>query len=237
MTNKITGIAASNGVAIAKAYKLVDPDLSFETRTIDDTQGEKDRIRAAFLSSKADLEKIRTKAEESMGADEAEVFTAHIMVTEDPELLSNINDKIDSDKTNAEAALVAVTDMFIGMFESMADDNPYMAERAADIRDVTKRVLSHLLGKELPNPALINEEVVIIAQDMTPSDTAQLDRRYVKGFITNVGGRTAHAAIMARTLEIPAIVGSEVATKEIADGDTVVLDGLDGLALVNPTAD
>ena len=84
--------------------------------------------------------------------------------------MSNINDKIDSDKTNAEAALVAVTDMFIGMFESMADDNPYMAERAADIRDVTKRVLSHLLGKELPNPALINEEVVIIAQDMTPSD-------------------------------------------------------------------
>lgn len=237
MTNKITGIAASNGVAIAKAYKLVDPDLSFETRTIDDTQGEKDRIKAAFLSSKADLEKIRAKAEESMGADEAEVFTAHIMVTEDPELLGNINDKIDSDKTNAEAALKAVTDMFIGMFEGMADDNPYMAERAADIRDVTKRVLSHLLDKELPNPALINEEVVIVAQDMTPSDTAQLDRRYVKGFITNVGGRTAHAAIMARTLEIPAVVGSEVATKEINEGDTVILDGLDGVALVNPTED
>ncbi|WEA53464.1 phosphoenolpyruvate--protein phosphotransferase [Weissella paramesenteroides] len=237
MTNKITGIAASNGVAIAKAYKLVDPDLSFETRTIDDTQGEKDRIKAAFLSSKTDLEKIRAKAEESMGADEAEVFTAHIMVTEDPELLGNINDKIDSDKTNAEAALKAVTDMFIGMFEGMADDNPYMAERAADIRDVTKRVLSHLLDKELPNPALINEEVVIVAQDMTPSDTAQLDRRYVKGFITNVGGRTAHAAIMARTLEIPAVVGSEVATKEINEGDTVILDGLDGVALVNPTED
>ena len=127
--------------------------------------------------------------------------------------------------------------MFIGMFEGMADDNPYMAERAADIRDVTKRVLSHLLDKELPNPALINEEVVIVAQDMTPSDTAQLDRRYVKGFITNVGGRTAHAAIMARTLEIPAIVGSEVATKEINEGDTVILDGLDGVALVNPTED
>lgn len=116
-----------------------------------------------------------------MGKEEAEVFTAHIMVLEDPELLGGITGKIDSDSVNAEAALKETTDMYIGMFEAMADDNPYMAERAADIRDVTKRVLSHLLGKELPNPALIKEEVVIVAKDMTPSDTAQLDRQYVKG--------------------------------------------------------
>lgn len=202
MAKEIKGIAASNGVAIAKAYKLVDPDLSFDTRTVDDVQAEKDRVAAAFLASKTDLEQIRDKAATSMGKEEAEVFTAHIMVLEDPELLGGITGKIDSDSVNAEAALKETTDMYIGMFEAMADDNPYMAERAADIRDVTKRVLSHLLGKELPNPALIKEEVVIVAKDMTPSDTAQLDRQYVKGFITNVGGRTAHAAIMARTLEI-----------------------------------
>ena len=235
MAKEIKGIAASNGVAIAKAYKLVDPDLSFDTRTVDDVQAEKYRVAAAFLASKTDLEQIRDKAATSMGAEEAEVFTAHIMVLEDPELLGGISAKIDSDSVNAEAALKETTDMYIGMFEAMADDNPYMAERAADIRDVTKRVLSHLLGKELPNPALIKEEVVIVAKDMTPSDTAQLDRQYVKGFITNVGGRTAHAAIMARTLEIPAIVGSQVATDEIQEGDMVILDGLDGVAIVDPS--
>jgi len=235
MAKEITGIAASNGVAIAKAYKLVDPDLSFETRNVEDVQAEKARVEAAFLASKADLEKIRDKAAESMGAEEAEVFTAHIMVLEDPEMMGGITGKIDSDKVNAESALKETTDMYIGMFEAMADDNPYMAERAADIRDVTKRVMSHLLGKELPNPALIQEEVVIVAKDMTPSDTAQLDRKFVKGFITNVGGRTAHAAIMARTLEIPAVVGSQVATDEISDGQLVILDGLDGVAIVEPT--
>lgn len=235
MANEIKGIAASNGVAIAKAYKLVDPDLSFEQRTIGDVEAEKGRLRAAFDASKKDLEQIRDKATASMGEAEAEVFTAHIMVLEDPELLGGIEGQIASEQINAEVALKATTDMYIGMFEGMADDNPYMAERAADIRDVTKRIMSHLLGKQLPNPALINEEVIIVANDMTPSDTAQLDRRFVKGFITNIGGRTAHAAIMARTLEIPAIVGSEVATEQIADGQAMILDGLDGLAIIEPS--
>ncbi|TYC47949.1 phosphoenolpyruvate--protein phosphotransferase [Weissella muntiaci] len=235
MANEIKGIAASNGVAIAKAYKLVDPDLSFEQRTIGDVEAEKGRLRAAFDASKKDLEQIRDKATASMGEAEAEVFTAHIMVLEDPELLGGIEGQIASEQVNAEVALKATTDMYIGMFEGMADDNPYMAERAADIRDVTKRIMSHLLGKQLPNPALINEEVIIVANDMTPSDTAQLDRRFVKGFITNIGGRTAHAAIMARTLEIPAIVGSEVATEQIADGQAMILDGLDGLAIIEPS--
>src|SRR5699024_9452198 len=123
------------------------------------------------------------------------------------ELFGQINDKIKNDKVNAEAALKSVTDMFIQMFEAM-EDNAYMQERAGDIRDVTKRVMGHLLGVSIPNPALINEEVVIVAHDLTPSDTAQLDRNFVKGFITDIGGRTSHSAIMSRTLEIPAVVGS-----------------------------
>lgn len=236
MAQVIKGIAASNGVAIAKAYKLVDPDLSFEQVTIDDVQAEKGRLEAAFSVSKTDLEQIRDKASQNMGAEEAEVFTAHIMVLEDPELIGGINNKIDSDHVNAESALKSVTDMYIDMFEGMADENPYMAERAADIRDVTKRTLAHLLGKQLPNPALIKDEVIIIAKDMTPSDTAQLDRKFVKGFITDLGGRTAHAAIMARTLEIPAVVGSATATQNINDGDVIILNGLDGTAVINPEA-
>ena len=234
MAQVIKGIAASNGVAIAKAYKLVDPDLSFEQVTIDDVQSEKGRLEAAFSVSKTDLEQIRDKASQNMGAEEAEVFTAHIMVLEDPELIGGINNVIETEHVNAESALKSVTDMYIDMFEGMADDNPYMAERAADIRDVTKRALAHLLGKKLPNPALIQDEVVIVTKDMTPSDTAQLDRKFVKGFITDLGGRTAHAAIMARTLEIPAVVGSATSTQDINDGDILILNGLDGTAVVNP---
>ncbi|RRG17520.1 phosphoenolpyruvate--protein phosphotransferase [Weissella viridescens] len=237
MAKQINGIAASNGVAIAKAYKLITPDLSFDKRTIDDVQVEKSRLQAAFLASKADLEKIRDKAAASMGDEAAEVFTAHIMVLEDPEFTGGIEQAIETDTVNAEAALQQVADMYIALFEGMADTNAYMAERAADIRDVTKRILSHLLDKRLPNPALIDEEVIIVAHDMTPSDTAQLDRRYVKGFVTDVGGRTAHAAIMARTLEIPAVVGTETATESINEGDTLVLDGMDGVVIQDPSDD
>lgn len=134
-----------------------------------------------------------------------------MLVLSDPELLNPIKDKIKSDSVNAEFALKETADMFVTMFESM--DNEYMKERAADIRDVTKRVTGHLLGVEIPNPSLISEEVIIVAEDLTPSDTAQLNRNFVKGFTTDIGGRTSHSAIMARSLEIPAVVGTKAATK------------------------
>lgn len=233
MTTKISGIAASNGVAIAKAYKLVDPDLSFEKVSIDDIDAEKGRLEAAFDASKEDLTKIKAKAVENLGADEAEVFEAHLTILSDPELVGGIQQQIESDKVNAETALTNVTDSYIAMFEAMTD-NAYMQERAADIRDITKRVLSHLLNVTLPNPALIDEEVVIIAKDLTPSDTAQLDRKFVKGFVTDLGGRTSHSSIMARTLEIPAVVGTEVATSDINEDELVIVDGLHGVAVVAP---
>jgi phosphotransferase system enzyme I (PtsI) len=122
------------------------------------------------------------------------------------------------------------------MFEAMTD-NPYMQERAADVRDVTKRIMAHLLGVTLPNPALINEEVIIVAHDLTPSDTAQLNKKYVKAFVTDIGGRTAHSAIMARTLEIPAIVGTDTVTKDIKEGQKVIVDGNTGDIVVDPTTD
>ncbi|GKS80524.1 phosphoenolpyruvate-protein phosphotransferase [Ligilactobacillus pabuli] len=234
MTKMLKGIAASDGIAAAKAYMLVQPDLSFSETAIDDPEAEISRLNAAVDASKKDLEVIKAKAAENLGEEEAQVFEAHLTILSDPEMLGQISDKIKNDKVNAEAAVKSVTDMFIGMFEAMTD-NAYMQERAGDVRDVTKRLLSHLLGVTLPSPALIDEEVVIVAHDLTPSDTAQLDRRYVKGFITDIGGRTSHSAIMSRTLEIPAIVGSGNATAEIKADQTVIIDGINGDALVDPS--
>ena len=234
MTKMLKGIAASDGIPAAKAYMLVQPDLSFSETSIDDPEAEIKRLDDAVEASKSELELIKQKATENLGEEEAQVFEAHLTILADPELLGQIKDKIKNDKVNAEAALKSVTDMFIEMFEAMTD-NAYMQERAGDIRDVTKRIMSHLLGVTLPNPALIQEEVVIVAHDLTPSDTAQLDRNYVKGFITDIGGRTSHSAIMSRTLEIPAVVGSGSATTDIQEGEMVIIDGINGDALVDPT--
>lgn len=229
----LQGIAASNGIAIAKAYKLVEPDFSFEKTTIDAPAEEIARFQSALQTAKAELEKIRDHAGTALGADKAAIFDAHLLVLSDPELISPIEDKIKTENVNAEHALKETADMFINMFESM--DNEYMKERAADIRDVTKRVLAHLLGIQIPNPSMIAEEVVIVAEDLTPSDTAQLNRQFVKGFTTNIGGRTSHSAIMARSMEIPAVVGTKAATEEISNGDIVVVDGLKGEVHFNPT--
>ncbi|MBL4952326.1 phosphoenolpyruvate--protein phosphotransferase [Neobacillus sp. YIM B02564] len=231
----LKGIAASNGIAIAKAYLLVEPDLSFEKQTVDDGNAEVERFRTALEKSKEELKLIQSHAAEKLGADKAAIFEAHLLVLSDPELTGPIEEKITGEKTNAEAALKETADMFVSMFEQM--DNDYMKERAADIRDVTKRVLSHLLGVQIPNPSMISEEVVVIANDLTPSDTAQLNRQFVKGFATDIGGRTSHSAIMARSLEIPAVVGTKTATAEIKNGDLVIVDGLKGEVHINPAAD
>jgi phosphoenolpyruvate-protein phosphotransferase (PTS system enzyme I) len=229
----LSGIAASNGIAIAKAYRLVEPDFSFDKKTVDSPETEVARFQDALNTAKGELEQIRERAEKDLGADKAAIFEAHLLVLSDPELISPIEDKIKTEKVNAELALKETADMFVSMFESM--DNEYMKERAADIRDVTKRVLAHLLGIQIPNPSMIQEEVIIVAEDLTPSDTAQLNRNFVLGFTTDIGGRTSHSAIMARSMEIPAVVGTKTATAEITNGDIVVIDGLKGEVHINPT--
>lgn len=229
----LQGIAASSGIAIAKAYRLVEPDLSFEKTSVENVENEISRFQEALSKAKSELEAIREKANKELGADKAAIFEAHLLVLSDPELIAPIEDKIKTDLVNAEFALKETTDMFITMFESM--DNEYMQERAADIRDVTKRVMSHLLGVHLVNPSMISEEVIVVAEDLTPSDTAQLNRQFVKGFTTDIGGRTSHSAIMARSLEIPAVVGTKKATEEINNGDLVIVDGLKGEIHINPT--
>jgi phosphotransferase system enzyme I (PtsI) len=231
--NFLTGIAASSGIAIAKAYRLVEPDLSFGKTNVEDIQKEISRFQTAISKAKQELEEIRDRAQNELGADKAAIFEAHLLVLSDPELLNPIEEQIKTEKVNAEFALSNTADMFITLFEQM--DNEYMKERAADIRDVTKRVLSHLLGAEIVNLSMISEEVIIVAEDLTPSDTAQLNRKYVKAFTTNIGGRTSHSAIMARSMEIPAVVGTKTATTEIQNGDVIIVDGLKGEVHINPS--
>ena len=235
MSNYINGIAASDGVAIAKAYLLVEPDLSFDSEKVTDVDAEIAKFNHAIETSKVELTKIRNNAEENLGADKAAIFDAHLLVLDDPELIQPIEEKIKNEQVNAPTALSDVTGQFITIFESM--DNEYMKERAADIRDVSKRVLAHILGVELPNPSMIDESVVIIGNDLTPSDTAQLNKEFVQGFVTNIGGRTSHSAIMSRSLEIAAVVGTKSITQEVKQGDMIIVDGLTGEVIIDPTED
>lgn len=234
MSKTLKGIAASDGIAVAPAYLLVEPDLSFSKTSVSDVDAEVARFKKVVEESTKELEKVRDKAKESLGAEEAQVFDAHLLFLSDPEFTGAIETEIKDQKINAEAALDETAQKFITIFEGMTD-NAYMQERAADVRDVSKRLMAHLLGKKLPDPAAIDHEVVVVAYDLTPSDTAQLNKKYVKGFVTDVGGRTAHSAIMARSLEIPAVVGTESITKDVKDGDMLIADGLDGDAIIDPT--
>ena len=233
MKPTLHGIAASDGIAIAKVYTLTEPDLSFKKISVEDTDNEISRLEKALEVSTKEIELIKETALKNLG-EEAQVFEAHLMVLSDPELVGQVKDAITSQKVNAEHALKEVSDMFISIFAGM-EDNPYMQERAADIRDVSKRILANLLGVKIPSPATIKDEVVVVAGDLTPSDTAQLNRQYVKAFVTDIGGRTSHSAIMARSLEIPAIVGTKEITSLAKDGDLIIIDGLSGEVFLNPS--
>ncbi|MEY8351383.1 phosphoenolpyruvate--protein phosphotransferase [Bacillus cereus] len=231
----IKGIAASPGIAIAKVFRLENPELIVEKIAVTNTDQEVERFEQAIETSKSELEGIKEHARKELGEDKAEIFAAHLLVLRDPELINPIKDKIKHEQVNAEFALNEVATMFVNLFETM--ENEYMKERATDIRDVTKRVLSHLLGVTIANPSMISEEVVIVAEDLTPSDTAQLNRKYVKGFTTDIGGRTSHSAIMACSMEIPAVVGTKRITNDIENGVLIIVDGLEGKVIVNPTED
>ena len=236
MKPTLQGIAASDGIAIAKVYTLTEPDLSFTKISVEDTDNEISRLEKALEVSTKEIELIKETALKNLGEEEAQVFEAHLMVLSDPELVGQVKDAVTSQKVNAEHALKEVSDMFISIFAGM-EDNPYMQERAADIRDVSKRILANLLGVKIPSPATIKDEVVVVAGDLTPSDTAQLNRQYVKAFVTDIGGRTSHSAIMARSLEIPAIVGTKEITSLAKDGDLIIIDGLSGDVFLNPSED
>ncbi|WP_391119555.1 phosphoenolpyruvate--protein phosphotransferase [Psychrobacillus sp. L3] len=235
MNDRIIGIAASSGVAIGKAFLLVEPNLKVVKKTISNSQDEISRFHFALTQAEQELQAIRTHAANVIGEENAAIFDAHLLVLNDPELLSSVENKIKAEEINAEAALQETADTLIEMFRQL--DNEYMRERAADISDVTKRVIAKLLGVNIPNIAMIDEEVIIISEDLAPSETAQLNRKFAKGFTTDMGGRTSHSAIMARTLEIPAVVGTSKVTSTIKNGDLIIVDGDNGEILINPSTE
>ena len=232
MSRNINGVKASAGIAIGRALLLGSSAFQIPTEEIGDTAGELDRLQTALDQAKADLREICARVAVEMGEEQADIFRAHLLVLEDPEMIGMVQQKIADERANAERAMHEVAQDFIRLFEQM--ENEYMKERAADIRDVSNRVLSHLLGRPFLSLGELSEEVIIVAHDLTPSDTAQLDRRYVKGFVTDIGGRTSHSAIMARTLEIPAVVGTQQATSLIQASATVIVDGDEGVVICDP---
>ncbi len=228
----LKGIAASNGVVVAKIYKLEHPTFEIKRVSADSTE-ELKKFDRALEKTREDIARIQKAAVGRLSDDELAIFDAHMMVANDPELLDQVKGIVNSEKVNVEFAVDQVAGTFIGMFEAMDDD--YFRERAADIKDVTYRIKCHILDVLIPDLSLIDEECVIVAKDLTPSDTAQLNKKYAKGFATEIGGRTSHSAIMARSLEIPAVVGCTGIMNAVNHGDTIAMDAIAGEIIVNPT--
>lgn len=226
------GIAASKGYAIGKVFLQEHEEIIITDAKINDIEAEKIILQNALNASKEQLEKIKAKAVESMGQEKAEVFEAHITLLDDPEFTGGMMLEIESNSINALKAVDNITNTFVMIFESMED--AYMRERAADIKDVSKRIIANLAGRGGDAFGITEENTIVVAEDLTPSDTAQLDRSKVIGFLTNIGGRTSHSAIMARTLEIPAIVGLKDITSSVKTGDTIIVDGIEGICIINP---
>ncbi len=231
---KKTGINASPGIAIAKAFVYVKKELNISERTIDDIAAEERRFNDAVEKSRAQLAAIYDRAVDELGAEEAAIFEAHAMFLDDPEFVGAIDSDI-AGGTSAEIATQKTTDMFSAMFDAM--DDPYFKGRAADIKDVGTRILHNLLGVPMVDISHLDEDTIILAEDLAPSDTATMDKAHVKGFATDIGSRTSHTAIMARSLEIPAVLGLDDITATVKDGDTIIVDGSEGVVIVDPTED
>lgn len=227
----LKGIATSSGIAIGKVYKLEQPEI-----VINEAQGDPEKelkvFEDALNKTISDIEAIKERASATLAEEELAIFDAHLMMAQDPEYSSQIADMIKGGAT-ADHATKQVSDMMVGMFEAM--DNEYFKERAADIKDVSFRLLCNILGQTIPDLTAIDEEVVIVAEEMTPSDTAQLNKKYAQGFVTEIGGKTSHAAIMAVSLGIPAVVGCTGIMAGCKHGDRIILDAKEGTVIVNPT--
>lgn len=228
----LKGIAASQGIAIAKVYKLEQPVLDIQKKDAN-AEEELKKLDAAFTKTISDIERIKEVASKSLKEEELAIFDAHLMMANDPEFRGMIEEEIKNNNENAEFAANTVSTTMVSMFEAMDDE--YMRGRAADIKDVTFRLMCNLTGKEIPNLATLNEPVIVVAKDLTPSDTGSLNKEFAKGFATEMGGRTSHSAIMARSLEIPAVVGCKGILEGVDNGAMIVLDAIQGEVIVNPS--
>jgi len=231
----IKGIAASSGISIAKAMKKEVIEINIEKREISDITAEQNKFQSAIEKSKVEIQDLVKHTKENIGESEAQVFEAHLMILEDPEVAKRVEEKLQNEKLCIEYLYQTITDEFIEMFMQIPD--AYLRERAHDLQDVRDRVIRHLMGIETKDFSNLSSETIIIARDLTPSDTASLDKRHAIGFVTEIGGATSHSAIMARTLEIPAVVGTGNILSQVNDGDMIIIDGDSGAVIVNPTDD
>lgn len=229
------GIGASEGISIGKAMLFIEEEMIIPQDKISEAQvgTEIERLLDAQRKSKTQLISIRDKVKDKMGEDKASIFDGHIMLLEDDDLLSEVKDKIKAEKVSSAKALEEGVAEYCEMISQL--DDLYLREREADLRDVGKRWLKNILGIRMKDLSNLDPETVIIANDLTPSDTAQLDLINAVGFVTEVGGKTSHSAIMARSLELPAIVGVPKALTEIADGASLIMDGETGDLVVDPS--
>lgn len=226
------GNSASPGIAIGPALLILEEELVIP-QYISTFELEEARLGQAIEKCRHELSELKEKTLKNLGEDKAQIFEAHIMILQDPELKKKTLKKIKSESVNAEFALDTVSKQFIAMFDAMED--AYLKERAADIRDVTSRLLHTLLKKTKISLENLGTPVILVARDVTPSQTASMDRKNVIGFLTDIGGKTSHTAIMARTLEIPAVVGLHNVTSSIKSGDLIAFDGETGEVAINPT--
>lgn len=233
----ISGILVSPGIAFGKALLLKEDEIVINRKKIsaDQVEQEVERFKTGRAKAAEQLEAIKTKAEASLGEEKAAIFEGHIMLLEDEELEQEIIALIKDEHATADAAAYSVIEGQAKALEELDDE--YLKERAADVRDIGKRLLKNILGLNIVDLSAIQDEVILVAADLTPSETAQLNLDKVLGFITDLGGRTSHSSIMARSLELPAIVGTTNATKEIQNDDYLIIDAVNNKIYLNPTAD
>ncbi|AVN64582.1 MULTISPECIES: phosphoenolpyruvate--protein phosphotransferase [Mesoplasma] len=233
MSKQFKGIGASEGIAVAKALVLAEDHIEIKKTKVSDIEAEVSKLENAVNKSIEDLENLKATTLEKLGPEKAAIFDAHKEIASDPAIKDEIINVIKSESICAEFAAEQVTNNFYEMFASM--DDPYFKERSADIKDVASRIIKHILGIAIVDLSTISEEVIIVAEDLTPSQTAQLNKQFVKGFATNIGGRTSHAAIMARSLEIPAVLGLRTITNDVKNGEVFALNGTTGIVELDLT--
>ena len=231
------GIGASEGISIGKVMLFIEEEMNIPQEKISEVQvgTEIEKLLDAQKKSKLQLISIRDKVKEKMGEDKAAIFDGHIMLLEDDDLMDEVKDKIKAEKMAASKALDEGVNEYCEMISQL--DDPYLREREADLKDVGKRWLKNILGIRMKDLSNLDPETVVVAYDLTPSDTAQLDLKNAVGFITEIGGKTSHSAIMARSLELPAVVGVKDALKEMADGASIVMNGEVGEIIIEPDAE
>lgn len=231
---RIQGISGSRGVAVGNVYRYIQEEIVIPDYTVaeDKVEEEIGKFAAAMAATLKQLDTIRQKALDEMGPEEAAIFEAHMQIAQDPSLSDGIKSLVESGHTNVVAATAQTIETFANIFLGMED--PYMRERGADIKDIGDRLMRNMLGMNPRGLSHISGEVILVAQDLAPSDTASLDKNVVKGIVTAAGGPTSHAAIMARTLEIPAVMGvGDI--ESFVDGDKAVVLGTDGIVEMNPS--